>query len=178
MTHPHPLAMQCSAMAKSSQQRCRQRAVLGATVCVVHGGRAPQVRQKARERVALHEALKLTPSRHPGMVLLDSVHALDVLQQHVREDLDGTDPRAVERWVTSVLNAAALARTALSAESEDRWVRAQERVAEAHGAEVAWAFNRVFELLELDDRQRRLVPRAVPQALRELASMDLDRFAP
>jgi len=31
--------------------RCRKRAIPGGTVCVMHGGKAPSVREKARQRV-------------------------------------------------------------------------------------------------------------------------------
>lgn len=42
---------QCRATSKASGKRCRRRAVAGATVCWVHGGAAPQVREAARRRI-------------------------------------------------------------------------------------------------------------------------------
>lgn len=42
---------QCLATAKSSGKRCGRSAILGGTVCVVHGGSAPQVKAKARARI-------------------------------------------------------------------------------------------------------------------------------
>lgn len=44
--------MKCSAVAKSSGNQCRRDAILGGTVCQVHGGAAPQVKRKAAERIA------------------------------------------------------------------------------------------------------------------------------
>jgi hypothetical protein len=44
---------QCSARAKSTGERCRCSAIRGGTVCHKHGGSAPQVKRKARERILL-----------------------------------------------------------------------------------------------------------------------------
>ncbi len=43
--------MQCRATSKQSQKRCRRKAIRGGTVCRMHGGGAPQVEKKARERL-------------------------------------------------------------------------------------------------------------------------------
>lgn len=42
---------QCTAIAKSTGERCQRPAVKGATVCYQHGGAAPQVQKKAQERL-------------------------------------------------------------------------------------------------------------------------------
>ena len=42
---------QCYAKTKSTGQRCRQAAILGGSVCRLHGGRAPQVRRAAAIRI-------------------------------------------------------------------------------------------------------------------------------
>lgn len=41
----------CTAHTRSGR-RCRNPAIIGATVCRMHGGAAPQVRRKAAERIA------------------------------------------------------------------------------------------------------------------------------
>lgn len=41
----------CTATAKGSRQRCKRRPIPGGTVCVKHGGGAPQVQLKAEERL-------------------------------------------------------------------------------------------------------------------------------
>lgn len=46
-----PLVPQCSARSKRSQVQCRRYAIAGGTVCIMHGGSAPQVKQAARERL-------------------------------------------------------------------------------------------------------------------------------
>jgi hypothetical protein len=42
----------CTATSKSTGKRCQQPAIAGGRVCRVHGGAAPQVKQKAAERLA------------------------------------------------------------------------------------------------------------------------------
>lgn len=44
-------AAQCSAMSKGSGQRCRRKAILGGTVCPMHGGAARQVKEAAQRRL-------------------------------------------------------------------------------------------------------------------------------
>lgn len=51
-------SIRCTATARTGR-RCRNRAILGATVCRMHGGSAPQVRRAAEERLRelVHPAL-------------------------------------------------------------------------------------------------------------------------
>ena len=63
-------ARRCTAKSSWSKQRCRKAAIRGGTVCHTHGGGAPQVQRKAKERLedlidpdrALREAAKLAYS--------------------------------------------------------------------------------------------------------------------
>jgi hypothetical protein len=55
----HTEAPQCTATAKGSRQRCKRRPIPGGTVCVKHGGGAPQVQEAAMARL-----LKL---QHPAI---------------------------------------------------------------------------------------------------------------
>lgn len=50
-------ANRCIARSKRSGEQCKRHALPGATVCSMHGGRAPQVKAAAARRVALGEAL-------------------------------------------------------------------------------------------------------------------------
>ena len=43
--------MRCKATSKQTKKRCRKQAIYGGTVCRMHGGAAPQVKKKARERL-------------------------------------------------------------------------------------------------------------------------------
>lgn len=45
------MADRCHAKSKSTGQQCRHSAIEGGSVCRTHGGRAPQVRAKAAERL-------------------------------------------------------------------------------------------------------------------------------
>lgn len=51
-----PPAVTCVATSKRSGQRCRRAPAKGAAVCATHGGKAPQVRRAARERVVEERA--------------------------------------------------------------------------------------------------------------------------
>lgn len=42
---------QCTAHAKSTNKQCTRMAIVGGTVCYVHGGAAPQVKRAALERI-------------------------------------------------------------------------------------------------------------------------------
>jgi hypothetical protein len=50
----------CRAKASRSGERCWRWSIRGARVCATHGGSAPQVRRKARQREALRKGLHLT----------------------------------------------------------------------------------------------------------------------
>jgi hypothetical protein len=53
METQHPMdGPRCAATAKGSGARCKRRPIPGGSVCVKHGGAAPQVRRKAAERLA------------------------------------------------------------------------------------------------------------------------------
>jgi hypothetical protein len=72
----------CTSRAKSTGRRCGRWPVPGATVCVMHGGAAPQVRAKAAQRLQEAKALELARSagHQPG------------------DGFDG-DPLAALQWV-------------------------------------------------------------------------------
>ena len=69
--------MQCKAKSKQSKKRCRKQAIDGGTVCAMHGGKAPQVKRKAAER--------LRELEHP---------AIDRIAKTI-ENQDGDVPHAV-----------------------------------------------------------------------------------
>ena len=47
----HTDVPQCTATAKGTRQRCKRRPIPGGTVCVKHGGGAPQVKAAAAKRL-------------------------------------------------------------------------------------------------------------------------------
>jgi len=51
-------ALRCAAL-RTNGETCGNYAMVGAMVCHAHGGRAPQVRRAARQRVAMASAVKM-----------------------------------------------------------------------------------------------------------------------
>lgn len=94
MTAAHPLSQQCTATSKATGHRCR-RQVVGAAVCIVHGGRAPQVAAKREERVVAWEAqaeitawsaMSGRPTVDPGLAVLAALQ-MSWLRLHVYSGL-------------------------------------------------------------------------------------------
>lgn len=83
MVVPHVGDRRCAAKAKSTGQRCRRAPIWGGAVCPMHGGRAPQVKRRAHERL---------------MALVDP--AIDGL----RRALESNDLAAVNRAARTVLD--------------------------------------------------------------------------
>lgn len=116
----------CSART-SAGEPCRRYAMAGATVCPTHGGRAPQVRKAAHQRLAESRALRVL-DREGVEPVTDPVDALarlaaeavglkDLLGQRVAELSD-------DGWVS---------RTKLGAEQASAWLSAYERAVERTG---------------------------------------------
>jgi hypothetical protein len=156
---------QCSARAKSTGHRC-QRLVVGAPVCVMHGGGAPQVRRARERRIALAEALLADPRRGPDEVLADVLHQSDFLMREARSEIQAgrVTTATMTRLVELAERAGTWARHVLDSGVQER----QVRLAEGQGAMVAAVLSAIFDDLVLDERQRRLVPTVVPRHLRAL----------
>jgi hypothetical protein len=75
----------CSGRSKRTGKPCEQWAVVGTTVCYMHGGAAGQVRAKAEERVDLAVRLRQTPQVQPWDVLEQTAHIAYVLLLDARE---------------------------------------------------------------------------------------------
>ncbi len=54
-----PGAARCTAKSKRSQKQCNNPAIMGATVCRMHGGSSPQVLASARERLMALQPLAI-----------------------------------------------------------------------------------------------------------------------
>jgi hypothetical protein len=130
-------SQQCSARSSRTGERCRRR-VIGATVCIMHGGKSPQVARKRLERIALAEAAARTPRRHPGEVLLDALHWADT---HARQLAESTDNSAdSEKLLGELERAARLAETALRLDTEQR----SQNVIEREGEHVYAVLDAIF----------------------------------
>ena len=79
--------MQCKATANRTGKRCERR-VVGATVCIMHGGTAPQVKAARQRRLAFDAALAADPRRSADEVLLDVLHSADHLMRRARAEVD------------------------------------------------------------------------------------------
>ena len=93
---------QCTARNRSGSQ-CGLPAFPGATVCRMHGGSAPQVRQKACERIlaaaepALAEMIRLaTKAKNESVRRQAAAYSLD------RAGLQGHDEARAGRWRASL----------------------------------------------------------------------------
>lgn len=83
----------CTATAKGSRQRCKRRPIPGGTVCVKHGGGAPQVKEAAMARL-----MKL---QHPAIDRLGKLIAQEtfptVAYAASRDVLDRTIGKPIEQ---------------------------------------------------------------------------------
>ena len=149
--------VKCSAKSSRSGGPCRNWAMVGAKVCNIHGGVAPQVRRATEERVTLAEALASGRPRSAWEVLADTLHTVDVLAQQVRQQVISSPdvpPKLLLELVASAERAARFAKTTLDAGVDERRIR----MAEGQGAEMAEVFRVVLDGLHLTREQRALVP--------------------
>lgn len=89
----------CTAVSSRTGKPCQQRPIAGGTVCVTHGGRAPQVVAKAKERLlraklqAGVKALGWEPVTDPAMVLSDGLGEMVAFKDMAREQMN-----ELSRW--------------------------------------------------------------------------------
>lgn len=79
------MAARCTAKSKTTGEQCRQPPVPGGEVCRFHGGKAPQVQQKAKERVAVERAQRMVAKagvdQDPIQHLLECLHRAAQLER-------------------------------------------------------------------------------------------------
>lgn len=83
---------QCTARSKRSKDRCK-RLVIGGGVCVMHGGKAPQVMAKRLQRIAVHEAARFTGPApiSGGEALLEELARTNGHVLELQDALDGDE---------------------------------------------------------------------------------------
>ncbi len=82
----------CTATSKQSGKRCKRRPIPGGYVCVMHGGKAPQVQASARERF-----LSLLPKAFLTLeTLVDRTEFPTVQMAAVREVFDRTEGKPAQ----------------------------------------------------------------------------------
>lgn len=164
----HKLSEQCPATSKRSGERCK-RWVVGGGPCRIHGGAAPQVAEKRKQRVELGEALSKAPHRSPWEVLGDVLHTADVVAQAARNEVESGNvtPEALFLLTDAIERAGRWAKVALDAGIDER----RTKVAEQHGAALAGCIRAILDRLELSPMQRDLVPLVVPEELRRVDAL-------
>lgn len=166
----------CTATAKGSGSRCKRLAIPGGSVCVKHGGGAPQVREAAqvrllqRQAVLAAETYGLPREVDPHSALLEELHrtagAVTWLGAVVAELDQATigGHALVELWSDERDRLVKVAKTCVDVGIEERRVR----LAESAGAQLAAVVRAVLDRLELSDQQRLLALQVVPEEFRRL----------
>lgn len=107
----HMDAPRCTAKAKGSGVRCKRRPIVGGTVCVKHGGGAPQVKLKAQERLAAYQDKAIDRL----FTLVEQTSFPSTAFAAVRDVLDRTLGKPTERVEMNVSGAVAIVETRLEA---------------------------------------------------------------
>ena len=106
----------CTATAKGSRQRCKRRPIPGGTVCVKHGGGAPQVKEKAMQRLmrlqypAISRLSELVAQREfPSVAIAAVKDVLDRTMGKAAETTEVTHKGGIRievtvPWLTNVKN--------------------------------------------------------------------------
>ncbi|WP_156056304.1 hypothetical protein [Streptosporangium roseum] len=173
-------ARRCTARRSSDGQPCEAYAMSGAAVCHAHGGRAPQTRRRAAERLAEQKARTALSQYSPDAVIIDNPIAelleaagefkalKNFLADRVAEmraddwrraDAEGSEnlrayERALDRTARVLVELAKL-------KLEERLVRLTEQ----QGAMLAVAIQKILDALDLTAEQRARVPEIVPGVL-------------
>jgi hypothetical protein len=145
-----PDRARCTARANRTGKRCRRAAISGGRVCPTHGGRAPQVKQRAGQRAALQRAGELLGpdvTADPAKVLVAAVRAGAALLGAAESAIRAEEPdaAALHQLGESALLAGRLAKLALDSGVEARLAAQAEEV----GALVGGMISRVVNGLEL-----------------------------
>jgi len=123
---------------------CKNSAYVGAVVCRKHGAGAPQVKAAADRRVVMAEMLVDGGPRRPAWeILLDVMHAADVLMKVAREKVALGETLTVadmEAFTAALERAQRFAKTVLDAGVDER----QTRVAEALTARLTGFVDRAM----------------------------------
>ncbi len=142
---------------------CDQWAVVGTTVCPMHGGQAPQVVTKAEQRISLAERLKHQPRRQPWEVMEETAHIADVLLQDARSAIEAGVFVAddLDKLVSSLERAHRLSNVNVNTGLSER----KQRFAEGQAMQMHAVFSRVLAGLALTPTQQALVPHLLKQEI-------------
>jgi hypothetical protein len=141
-----PDRARCTARANRTGKRCRRAAISGGRVCPTHGGRAPQVKQRAGQRAALQRAAELLGpdvTADPAKVLVAAVRSAAALLGAAEAALLAEEPdaNALHQLGEAALLAGRLSKLALDSGIEQRLARQAEEAGALVGALITRTIN-------------------------------------
>jgi hypothetical protein len=148
--------MRCTATAKGTGKQCRNFAVVGMTVCTMHGLTGRGFR-KAEERVTLAQLLE-GDRRHPWEVVLDATHTMDAIVRDFRAEVVAGETITVDqldRLIAVNQIRHHLASTAISTKAHEQVSLAFTRHLEVEGQLVGTALGAAIDGLGLTEPWRR-----------------------
>jgi hypothetical protein len=147
--------MRCTATAKGTGERCRNFAVVGMTVCTMHGLTGNGFR-KAEERVTLAQLLE-GDRRHPWEVVLDATYTMDAIVRDFRAEVVAGETITVDQ-LDRLINVNQirhhLATTAISTKAHEHVALAFEQHLELQGRAVGIAIGAAIDKLGLTEPWR------------------------
>lgn len=189
-------ARRCTAVAKGSGRRCKRPAIVGGTVCAMHGGSAPQVRAAAdqrlldRQALLAAEAFGLPREVDPHTALLEELHRtagavqwlgaivadLDqgsIVWGRVRDKVGGEDHGTTSEARPNAFVSLWQVERKHLVEVSRACISAgieerRVRLAEQAGQQLAAVVRAVLDRLGLSDEQLVLAARVVPEEFRRL----------
>lgn len=168
---------QCTATSKQSGERCRRDAIVGGTVCPMHGGMSPQVQRAAKRRLAEARArqrldeVEVEPIDDPiaayAQVVAEAVALKDVLASHVAAIEGGLEANATELRATvgayerAIDRAGRLLGEWVRLGLSEQWIRRQTELDDERVMIMRELIRRAGESLGVGEREWR---RAIDEA--------------
>lgn len=181
-----PLERRCTATSKTRGEQCRREAIEGGTVCIYHGGKAPQVQGAAVRRLTEKEA-QLRANRfleRQGIETItpvdDPIEKLALAAGEAKAMTDYFASRIEELRYSAQSGEQLRAEVALHERWFDRYSKLLEvqvrlgiserrvRIEEAQVMLMAEAIRNILRRLKLSPEQRHLAGSVVPEELRAI----------
>lgn len=188
----------CRATSKRSGERCRRIPAPGAVVCHIHGGKSPQAKAKAAERLLIDAARAdaqrvlgysaaaqlADPFEALAKVAAEAVAMKDALQSRVnaletiRYTAPGSGTEQIRAEVQLLERAMDRVERVTSSMIKLDFEGRRVRLAESQGRILADVIRAILDRLDLSSEQLELVPVVVPEELRRVAAVEAIRRSP